>query len=529
MALARLNAHSQALALTTLLIARGAQGAAALAEAPPYEAPPASETVALTDIEPFCPDAAPAAWREAQTIEGVTIEASRLCAPDNPYAVAAFVKGTNNVSMATVMRAGLAMDAVTLENDRDGDGDPDDVHIRLEVVELNGNHPDTEVPSAGYFIAPGIQPGFWAFAPKTNGMAATDFESPLAGPLLRMPSPTIRVEQGDRVRLTLENTHYFPHSIHLHGVDHAYVQPDGDANDGVDHTSGPVTLPGRSFTYEIQPRQAGTMAYHCHVQTSTHVMMGLIGMFIVEENRPDNWVQTLNPGAGQVRHRSAAVRAEYEREYDLHYFTVDRELNDLVRSSNDPRILERRMHREYDVTDARADYSLVNGRSYPYTMRDALVVVAPDERIKLRVLNAGERPISLHTHGHKSTATAYDGVALAEANRITRDVHFVGPLQRVDLLLATVNDGLHSYGPGIWPYHDHSETAVTTNGLNPGGTMSDIVYEEWLGPDGMPRHAADISMYFSPAYWRGEVPVWQGLGDEPGTSAAPAGDAHHGP
>src|SRR4029079_10620488 len=50
---------------------------------------------------------------------------------------------TNNVSMETLMRAGLAPDAVVKENDRDGDGDPEDVHIKLEVVELNGSSPDT--------------------------------------------------------------------------------------------------------------------------------------------------------------------------------------------------------------------------------------------------------------------------------------------------------------------------------------------------------------------------------------------------
>ena len=31
-----------------------------------------------------------------------------------------------------------------------------------------------------------------------------------------------RAEQGDQISITLENTHYLPHTIHFHGVDHPY-------------------------------------------------------------------------------------------------------------------------------------------------------------------------------------------------------------------------------------------------------------------------------------------------------------------
>ena len=66
----------------------------------PYESPPASETIDLGEVEPPCPNEHPE-WREEQVIEGVKIERSPACEPDNPYFVAAVVKGTNNVSMDT--------------------------------------------------------------------------------------------------------------------------------------------------------------------------------------------------------------------------------------------------------------------------------------------------------------------------------------------------------------------------------------------------------------------------------------------
>ncbi len=108
---------------------------------PSYEAPPSSQKVAIPPAEPFCPDLHPE-WRKAQEIDGVTIDESLACSPDNPWAIAAFVKGTNNVSMDTLMKSGLATDAVVMGEDKDGDGDPDVVTIKLEVAEFNGRSPD---------------------------------------------------------------------------------------------------------------------------------------------------------------------------------------------------------------------------------------------------------------------------------------------------------------------------------------------------------------------------------------------------
>ncbi len=93
---------------------------------------------------------------------------------------------------------GTSEQALVLGRDLDGDGDPDEITIRLEVIEV------TEEVYPGEFVK------FWVFAPEGRGMA----------PVARVPSPTIRVEEGDRVRIILQNTHYFPHTIHPHGTIH---------------------------------------------------------------------------------------------------------------------------------------------------------------------------------------------------------------------------------------------------------------------------------------------------------------------
>ncbi len=145
---------------------------------------------------------------------------------------------------------GTSEDAITLGRDIDNDGDPDEITIRLEVIEA------TEEVYPGEFVK------FWVFAPEGQGMT----------PVARVPSPTIRIEEGDRVRIILKNTHYFPHTIHPHGTIHP------NAMDGVPDITQAAVKPGEAFTYEFIAKNPGTFFYHCHVQPDVHVLMGLAGM-----------------------------------------------------------------------------------------------------------------------------------------------------------------------------------------------------------------------------------------------------------
>ncbi len=474
-----------------------------------YRALPSSLAATPANPELFCPPD-PSGWRKQQTIEGVEIGESASCVADNPYAVAAFVRGTNNISQATLLESGLTADAVTKGRDLDGDGDPDEIHIRLEIAELNGSSGVLSGPVTQYEIAPGIKPGMWVFTPKFVGMAVENFESQKARPGLRLPSPAIRIEQGDKVTITLENTHYMPHTLHLHGTDHGFVDASGEGNDGVPIASEIPVLPGNARSYELTPRHAGTMFYHCHVHPHVHVMMGLQGLFIIEENRPNNWLQTMNVGAGLVRAPSRAVSEEYDREYDLHYLDLDKQLGERIQQNYDPRLITRSMHRQYDITDATPDYFTLNGRSFPYTFRESLLVGKENERIKLRVVNGGSKGIALHTHGHKFTVTDRDGVELPKNTQSPQDVLWLATTMRADLSLDLVNDGLHAYGPGIWLFHDHQYQGITNDGIGPGGNISAIVYEQYLQENGWPKtQGVSWDAYFTEAYYRKEIPVWE--------------------
>ncbi len=371
-----------------------------------------------------------------------------------------------------------------LGRDLDGDGDPDEIHFHLEVVEIQ------EEVYPGEFVT------FWVFAPLGSAM----------GGAARLPSPTLRVEEGDRVAITLYNTHYLPHTIHLHGTSQSNTM------DGVPHITQHEVEPGKSFTYRFTAGAPGTYWYHCHVQDHVHPLMGLAGMLIIEPNRPHNHFAHLIPGAGRIQQLAKATREEYQAEYSLVYMDIDDRLNRIPAAYRDPREIEKRMHREYDSTQRRPNIFMLNGRSFPFTMRDTPIVVNPDETVKLRVLNVGAGIRHLHTHGHHPTLTDVDGRAVPKAAQITRDTFDVGPAQRVDLALRTGHDGYYAAGPGVWLMHDHSQPAASNKGINPGGDHTVIVYQEFLGTDGLPidtlgGHSAH-SVYFNPDYYQGKIPVF---------------------
>ena len=342
-------------------------------------------------------------------------------------------------------------------------------------------------------VYPGEFVKFWVFAPEGKGMT----------PVARVPSLTIRVEQGDRVRIILNNTHYFPHTIHLHGTIHP------NAMDGVPGITQAAVKPGESFEYKFVAKNPGTFFYHCHVQPDVHVLMGLGGMLIIEPNRPNNIFTHLVPGAGRMPDLAkATVEEGYGREYSLVYLDIDARLNRIPAAYKDPREIEKRMHRDYDSTQRKPNIFLLNGRSFPFTLRDTPIEVKSGERVKLRILNAGARPMKLHTHGHHPTLTHLDGYPVPAGMRVTRDVFDIGAAQRIDLELRPGDDDVYASGPGVWIMHDHTEHTVTNKGISPGGDITAVVYEGFMGDDGLPKTATSLDRFFDPEYYLGHVPVF---------------------
>jgi manganese oxidase len=90
----------------------------------------------------------------------------------------------------------------------------------------------------------------------------------------RVPGPTIRATQGDRIRVELVNLSPHPHTIHFHGFHSA-------AMDGIPGAG--EAAPGETFTYDFVAGPFGTHLYHCHaLPLANHIHRGLYGAFIVD-------------------------------------------------------------------------------------------------------------------------------------------------------------------------------------------------------------------------------------------------------
>ncbi len=99
-----------------------------------------------------------------------------------------------------------------------------------------------------------------------------------------IPGPTIRVTEGDLVRIRVINSN---DNINAHSF---YSQP---VNFGMDNgftksgQPGGTISPGRSFTYEFVAQPFGVYPYYCHVEPlADHINRGLYGMIIIDPKEP---------------------------------------------------------------------------------------------------------------------------------------------------------------------------------------------------------------------------------------------------
>jgi FtsP/CotA-like multicopper oxidase with cupredoxin domain len=93
-----------------------------------------------------------------------------------------------------------------------------------------------------------------------------------------VPGPEIRVVQGDRVIIHLQNDlpADFPTTIHWHGIEGS------NAMDGTPVTQTPVAV-GDSFTYDFIAPRPGVFWYHPHIRGGQTTFSGLYAPLIVED------------------------------------------------------------------------------------------------------------------------------------------------------------------------------------------------------------------------------------------------------
>lgn len=98
----------------------------------------------------------------------------------------------------------------------------------------------------------------------------------------QQPAPTIDLKQGQQFYLTLTNVGmamrpdlFDPHSVHFHGFPNAAA-----IFDGLPEASITINM-GASLTYFYNVQDPGTYIYHCHVEATEHMEMGMLGQLYV--------------------------------------------------------------------------------------------------------------------------------------------------------------------------------------------------------------------------------------------------------
>ena len=209
-----------------------------------------------------------------------------------------------------------------------------------------------------------------------------------------VPGPEIRVRQGERLRIVVENGLGEETTVHWHGV------RTPNAMDGVPHLTQRPIGPGETFIYEFDAVDAGTFWYHPHQRSFEQVGRGLYGPLIIEETGP--------------------VRVDRE----LTWVLDDWRLTESGAISDDFASAFDRMH------NGRVGNTVtINGRV------PGEISVRQGERIRLRLINAANaRIFGLDFGDLAPVVIALDGQPVSPHAPRDRIV-VLGPAMRVDLIL----------------------------------------------------------------------------------------------
>jgi hypothetical protein len=195
------------------------------------------------------------------------------------------------------------------------------------------------------------------------------------------PGPTIRVNQGDKVRAEFTNNLNETTGIHFHGVEF-----EDFFMDGVPFVTQKPIIPGETFAYEFTASNAGSLMYHSHHNATDQVGRGLLGPFLVDP-KPE-------PVA-------------YDREY--------------VWISND-----------------QLGGFTINGHGFPAVVP---VLAAAGEKVRVRFMNEGIMMHPWHLHGMPMRVIERDGWPLGSAE-FTCDTLGVNPGERFDVIIDADTWGL---------------------------------------------------------------------------------------
>jgi FtsP/CotA-like multicopper oxidase with cupredoxin domain len=274
-----------------------------------------------------------------------------------------------------------------------------------------------------------------------------------------------------------------PHSVHFHGFPQA-----ASIFDGVPESSTTINM-GSTFTYyyKIVDGLAGTYMYHCHVEATEHIQMGMVGNLYIDPKQNECGTPA-NPTACPAGH-TPGLKYVYNDGDGSTAFDVEYpiQLGSLDSNFHDQHIAIQPL--PFAAMDDK--YTLLNGRGYPDTVNEGVIstdagfgnlpsqplhskiVAAAGQRVLLRFSNLAVTrfytlgsTIPMHVVGHNAKLLrGPSGKNLYyDTNSVT-----LGGGESVDVILNTA--GL---APGTYLLYTTNLNYLSNDGEDYGGMMTEI-------------------------------------------------------
>nr|WP_314441954.1 copper resistance system multicopper oxidase [uncultured Sphingomonas sp.] len=201
-----------------------------------------------------------------------------------------------------------------------------------------------------------------------------------------VPAPLVRLKEGQRVRLRVQNTLDEESSIHWHGLLVPFEM------DGVPGVSFPGIMPRSTFTYEFEVPQYGTYWYHSH--SAYQEEDGLYGPIVIDPAGPDPVAYDREHVLVLSDHTPLSGATVYKKLKQMGggYFNHQRLTLSGLLAGRDMPAKERREWAKMRMDPA--DIADVTGSTYNFTVNghgpydNWTGLFRAGERVRLRIINA---------------------------------------------------------------------------------------------------------------------------------------------
>ena len=268
-------------------------------------------------------------------------------------------------------------------------------------------------------------------------------------------APTIELKEGDKFYLTLTNVGmvirpdlFDAHTVHFHGFPNQAA-----VFDGMPEGSFGINM-GSSMTFFYNITEPGTYIYHCHMEATEHMQMGMLGQIYVRPAQ-DGTAKTYN-GKTYTRfvYNDGDGSTGYHKAYPIQIGSMDHNFHDASEAVQ-----------PLPFAEMKDTYAMFNGRGYPDTANpNALPTPVDGNNASKNLGNQSQKVSSL------ITATAGEKILLRLSNLNVTNYYTVTTL---GLPMRVVGGGAHiARGPGGKDlYYD---TGSVTLG---GGEAMDVIVD----------------------------------------------------